>query len=140
MTLRTQRVRTLEQVRAFLDGSEAVDFAGVDEQLGQMSGAATRKVLRRQWQVFGDPRFERLSELSNGHLYNLRKSRTYRNVRRVWTRTSGSVPVDRRRGLRRGLSGCPGVPAFRRRPVELWTSPAGLSTTNSTGPTTNCIA
>ena len=86
VTLRTQRVRTLEQVRAFLDGSEAVDFAGVDEQLGQMSGAATRKVLRRQWQVFGDPRFERLSELSNGHLYNLRKSRTYRNVRRVWTR------------------------------------------------------
>ena len=47
MTLRTQPVRTLEQVRAFLDGSEAVDFAGVDEQLGQMSGAATRKVLRR---------------------------------------------------------------------------------------------
>ena len=62
-------------------------LAEVDALRGQMSGAATHKVLRRQWQVFGDARFERLSELSNGHLYNLRKSRTYRNRRRVWTRT-----------------------------------------------------
>ena len=30
VTLQTERVRTLEQVRAFLGGSEAVDFAGVD--------------------------------------------------------------------------------------------------------------
>ena len=29
-------------------------LAQVDAQLGQMSGAATRKVLRRQWEVFGD--------------------------------------------------------------------------------------
>ena len=48
---------------------------------------ATRKVLRRQWEGFGDARFERLAGLSNGHLYNLRASRTYRNVRRVWHRT-----------------------------------------------------
>ena len=183
VTLQTERVRTLEQVRAFMEGSEPVDFAGagregiyalvrrtlvpldyhrlgksdkglvrrylgkvtglsraqltrligqhrktgrvndrrgrapavpfqrrytrsdirllaeVDAQLGQMSGAATRKVLRRQWQVFGDARFERLSELSNGHLYDLRKSRTYRNRRRVWTRTrptAVSIGVRRR--------------------------------------------
>ena len=163
MTLQTQPVRTLEQVRAFVEGSESVDFAEgdregayalvrrtlvqlgyhrlgkpdkglvkrylgkvtgcsraqltrlirqhretgriedrrgaapmrpferrytrmdirllaqVDAQLGQMSGSATRAVLRRQWKVFGDTRFERLAGLSNGHLYNLRKSRTYRN-------------------------------------------------------------
>ena len=30
MTLQTQRVRSLEQVRAFVEGSEAVDFAGGD--------------------------------------------------------------------------------------------------------------
>ena len=30
MTLQTQRVQTLEQVRAFVEGSEAVDFAGDD--------------------------------------------------------------------------------------------------------------
>lgn len=32
VTLQTQRVRTLEQVRAFLEGSEAVDFAGGDRE------------------------------------------------------------------------------------------------------------
>ena len=143
VTLQTQRVRSLEQVRAFVEGSEAVDFAGgdregvytlvrrtlvqldyhrlgkpdkglvkrhlakvtglsraqltrligqqrrtgriedrrggaparpfegrytasdtrllaqVDAELGQMSGSATRAVLRRARTVFGDPRFER---------------------------------------------------------------------------------
>ena len=62
-------------------------LAEVDAELGQMSGAATRAVLRRQWAVFGNARFERPAKLSNGHLYNLRKSRTYRNLRTVWTRT-----------------------------------------------------
>ena len=62
-------------------------LAEVDEDLGQMSGAATRKVLRRQYHEFGDARFERLAGLSNGHLYNLRKTGIYRNRRRVWQRT-----------------------------------------------------
>ena len=32
MTLQTQRVRTLEQVRVFIEGSEAVDFVGGDRE------------------------------------------------------------------------------------------------------------
>ena len=32
VTLQTQRVRTLEQVRAFVEGSEAVDFAEGDRE------------------------------------------------------------------------------------------------------------
>ena len=32
MTLQTQRVRTLEQVRAFVEGSESVDFAEGDRE------------------------------------------------------------------------------------------------------------
>ena len=62
-------------------------LADVDEAYGQMSGLATREVLRRQFEVFGDARFERLAALSNGHLYNLRGSATYRAKRTVWTRT-----------------------------------------------------
>ena len=182
VTLQTQRVRSLDQVRAFVEGSEALDFvegdragvyalvrrtlvqleyhrlgkadkglvkrylgkvtglsraqltrliarhrrtgrvedrrggapakpfrrrytrgdirllAEVDEDLGQMSGAATRKVLRRQYHEFGDARFERLAGLSNGHLYNLRKTQAYRNRRRVWQRTR---PTAVRIGVRR---------------------------------------
>ena len=62
-------------------------LAEVDELYGQMSGLATREVLRRQSEVFGDPRFERLATISNGHVYNLRGSPTYRAKRTVWTRT-----------------------------------------------------
>ena len=40
--------------------------------MGQMSGPATRALMRRQYEVFGDERFERLAGLSNGHLYNPR--------------------------------------------------------------------
>ena len=52
-------------------------LAEVDATLGVMSGPATRAVMRREFEVFGDPRFERLARLSNGHLYNpcLRRGR-----------------------------------------------------------------
>ena len=44
-----------------------------DPALGQRCGPATRAMLRRQYAVFGDGRFERLVGLSNGNLYNLRQ-------------------------------------------------------------------
>ena len=62
-------------------------LAEVDKAFGQMSGLATRELLRRQHEVFGDTRFERLAGISNGHVYNLRASRTYATKRRVWTKT-----------------------------------------------------
>ena len=192
VTLQTQRVRTLEQVRVFIEGSEAVDFVGgdregvyvlvrrtlvqleyhhrlskpdkglvkrylekvtglsrsqltrligqhlrtgkikdrrgkvparpferrytqsdirllakVDELLNQMSGLGTRAVLRREFAVYGNARFERLAGLSNGHLYNLRKSRTYRTVRRAWDHTHPSRAMigERRRPNPRGQPG-----------------------------------
>ena len=172
MTLQSQRLQTMEQVRAFLEGSEAVDYehrdresayafvrqmlvriryetlgrrdrgavlrflakatglseaqvdrlvrqwretggiedrrggnrgrpfervytpadirllAEVDEEFGQMSGLATREVLRRQHEVFGEPGFERLAGISASHVYNLRASNTYATSRTVWTKTS----------------------------------------------------
>ena len=47
-------------------------LAAVDAAMGQMSGPATRALMRRQYEVFVDERFERLAGLSNGHLYNPR--------------------------------------------------------------------
>ena len=66
-------------------------LAEVDTALGQRCGPATRAVLRRQYEVFGDERFARLAGLSNGHLYNLRASRTYRSRRSVFTKTRPRV-------------------------------------------------
>ena len=176
MTLRTERIRTLDQIRAFLDGSEPTDFrfagrdsaydfvrrtlvgfefhglkrdekglvkrfiekvtgysrsqitrlvkqhrrtggirdhrkkppakpfprrytpydaallAEVDEAFGQLSGPATKVVLWRMYHVYGDRRFKRLADISNGHIYNLRRSRAYRTGR-LTLRETRSTPV-----------------------------------------------
>ena len=42
VTLQTERVRTLEQVRAFVEGSEAVDFTGADRGSPSTSSCAAR--------------------------------------------------------------------------------------------------
>ena len=181
MALQTERIRTVDQVRAFLDGSEPVDYlpqdrddayefvrrtlvrigyprlgrpgkgavrqylakttglsraqvtrligqhratgrvvdrrrghsgrpfervytaadirllAEVDEIGNQMCGPATCAVLRRAWEVFGDRRFERLAYLCSAHLYNLRRSKTYRAKRTVWQHTK---PTATRIGVR----------------------------------------
>jgi transposase InsO family protein len=51
-------------------------------------------VLRRQRDVFKDARFQRLGELSVGHLYNLRNSAPYRAQRVVLTKTRPTKRVD----------------------------------------------
>ena len=68
-------------------GADIRLLAEVDEAFEQMSGLATRAILRRQYEVFGDPRFERLATISNGHIYNLRAPSTNCAKRTVWTKT-----------------------------------------------------
>ena len=65
-------------------------LAEVDGAYEGMSGLATCEVLRRQFEVHGDPRFERLARLSRSHLYNLRASRAYRTRRTTWGKTRPS--------------------------------------------------
>ncbi len=62
----------------------------VDRVMGTLSGPATACVLRRQRDVFGDERFQRLGSISVGHLYNLRNSAGYRNQRVLLTKTQPS--------------------------------------------------
>ena len=52
--------------------------AKVDERLGRLSGPATKEFLRREWEVRGDARFERLARISSSHIYNLRNERSRR--------------------------------------------------------------
>ena len=62
-------------------------LAEVDALHGTLSGPATRKLCERMYQVFGDARFERLAQISNGHLYNLRQHKTYRTQRGAFDKT-----------------------------------------------------
>ncbi|WP_088958698.1 integrase catalytic domain-containing protein [Variovorax sp. HW608] len=68
-------------------------LAEVDRAMGTLSGPATACVLRRQRDVFGDTRFERLGSISVAHLYNLRNDASYRAQRVVLTKTRGDKAV-----------------------------------------------
>jgi hypothetical protein len=52
-------------------------LAVVDAAHERLSGPATRHILKREFEVYGKPEFERLATLSNGHLYNLRRNPGY---------------------------------------------------------------
>jgi hypothetical protein len=73
-------------------------LAEVDALHGTLSGPATRKLCERACAVFGDARFARLARISNGHVYNLRASKTYQRVRGPFDKTR---PVQRPIGERR---------------------------------------
>jgi len=73
-------------------------LAQTDNLHGRLSGPATRRILERQYKVYGDKRFERLSGISASHIYNLRGSRTYRLRAQTFARTkSVSIAIGIRR-------------------------------------------
>lgn len=84
-------------VRKFTQEDLAL-LAQTDALHGTLSGPATRKIMQRALEVFGDTRYERLATISVGHLYNLRKQAGYLDRRRHWTKTHGrSVCIGERR-------------------------------------------
>ena len=96
--------------RPFVRRCTALDAAlpaEVDGTLGQVCGQATRAVVRREFEVFGDARFERLAGISTSHLYNLRKSRARQRQRVVRTRTKPTAAAvgERRKPRPEGRPG-----------------------------------
>jgi transposase InsO family protein len=63
-------------------------LARVDEAHEGLSGASVRRVLQREFEVYGRAEFERLAGISVGHIYNLRKTKLYRSRRVVVERTA----------------------------------------------------
>ena len=73
-------------------------LAQVDEAHETLSGPATQKILYRQYHEFADAGYERLAEISVAHIYNLRKRRSYREHRMVFTKTRPTpVSIGERR-------------------------------------------
>ena len=82
-------------------------LAGVDEAHETLSGPATQKILHREFHDYGDPRYARLATISMAHIYNLRKSRAYRE-KRIFYQKTRPVPVaigERRRPDPQGRPG-----------------------------------
>jgi len=73
-------------------------LAQTDNLHGRLSGPATRRILERQYKVYGDKRFERLSGISSAHIYNLRSGRTYKMRAQTFAGTkSVSIAIGIRR-------------------------------------------
>jgi transposase InsO family protein len=73
-------------------------LAQTDNLHERLSGPATKRILERQYKIYGDKSFKRLSGISSSHIYNLRGSRTYRLRVRTFARTKS---VSRAIGIRR---------------------------------------
>ena len=80
-------------------------LAAVDEAHESLSGPATRHILKREFEVYGKPEFERLAQLSNGHLYNLRRTPRYGLRSYEKTRPSAVSIGERRKPAPNGLPG-----------------------------------
>jgi len=65
-------------------------LAHTDSLHDTLSGPATKVLLRRAFEHFGDTRYAQLSRISVSHLYNLRASEPYLKQRRVWRGTRPS--------------------------------------------------
>lgn len=62
-------------------------LGAVDEAHETLSGPATQKILYREFYEYGDERYQRLAGISVTHIYNLRKSRAYRQRRMAYRKT-----------------------------------------------------
>ena len=66
---------------------DAIALAKMDALHGDPCGPTARKLCERAWELAGDADYERLATISNGHLYNLRKTRRYQSRRRRFEKT-----------------------------------------------------
>ena len=71
--------------------SEVGLLAKTDELHGWLSGPATKKIMEREYEVYGHAEFGNISRISVAHLYNLRGSNTYRGMTRRFTMTRPAV-------------------------------------------------
>lgn len=64
-------------------------LAVVDNAHDRLSGPATKTILEREYRIWHNPVYERLSHISVGHIYNLRHTDRYRQHSHLFTHTSG---------------------------------------------------
>ena len=73
-------------------------LARVDEAHQTLSGPATRRILEREYELYGKPEYQRLAKISVAHLYNLRQHPRYRQRRLNYTKTRPTtVAIGERR-------------------------------------------
>jgi len=82
-------------------------LAEVDRAHERLSGPATRRILEREYELYGKKEYQQLAKISVSHLYNLRASARYRNQAAVFeaTRSTATAIGERRRPEPEGRPG-----------------------------------
>lgn len=90
-------VRTQPTFTSIYTKEDAAELARIDKLHEDLNGAATVKILRREYVLFGNKACERLQHLSVSHLYNLRKSNGYKRTHVHYQKTQATaVPIGER--------------------------------------------
>ena len=94
-------VATVYRRRRFPERYTRADIellATVDEAHETLSGPATRRILQREFDLYGKPEYARLATISVAHLYNLRHRQRYRERLLNYTKTRPTtVQIGERR-------------------------------------------
>lgn len=82
-------------------------LAYVDKAHGNLSGPATRRILQREYEVYGIAAYERLARISSAQIYRLRATAAYRNRNASYEPTRPTVIAigERRRPEPNGQPG-----------------------------------
>jgi len=88
--LRKAQYRRHQFPRSYTTADIAL-LARTDELHDYLSGPATKKIMEREWAIYGHTDFRNISGISIAHLYNLRCSHLYRSITRRYTRTKLAV-------------------------------------------------
>ena len=73
-------------------------LAYVDKAHGNLSGPATRRILEREFNEYGQSVYQRLSKISVAHIYRLRTSAAYRKRNTSYQPTRPTpIPIGERR-------------------------------------------
>jgi hypothetical protein len=67
-------------------------LAQTDKLHGFLNANATKEILKREYVLFGNRQYERISKISPAHIYNLRKTSLYRSIKgTTFTKTKAST-------------------------------------------------
>ena len=84
--LRLTQYRRHSFPRTYTD-HDIVILAETDDAHGRLSGPATAKILKDEYELFGQQAYQRLAGISPAHIYNLRGRHLYRTTTTHYTRT-----------------------------------------------------
>ena len=83
-------------------------LAELDRRHNTPNGLMMKKLCERAYQLYRDPAYERLSRISVSHIYNLRKTSDYKQVRRHYEKTKSPKGLhigERRKPQAKGKPG-----------------------------------